>query len=85
MQNRDCTCSSNLIGSYDESLLQRQIILRFCLSEESFFSPGLTLVGRKILSLELMYAATSVSMNKAYILFEKSNNVKFDQNFRINH
>jgi hypothetical protein len=50
-----------------------------------FFSLGLTLVGRKILSLELMYAATSVSMNKAYILFEKSNNMKFDQNFRINH
>jgi hypothetical protein len=48
MQNRDCTCSSILIGSYNESLLQRQIILRFCLTEETFFSSGLTLVGRKI-------------------------------------
>jgi hypothetical protein len=35
--------------------------------------------------LRIFFVTTSVSMNKAYIFNEKLNNVKFDQNFRINH
>jgi hypothetical protein len=34
---------------------------------------------------DFFFVTTSISMNKAYIFNEKLNNVKFDQNFRINH